>query len=105
MPDNCTLRCGAGFELGPCADMCVAVTAEVEVVDTVNTGSDIVQAVIAESDLMNMLMYVLMSAATLVLVSYAVYLSVQLVTRGHRSLSSVNLARDYQPVPATLDME
>ena len=85
--------------------MCAAVTAEVEVVDTVNTGSDIVQAVIAESDLMNMLMYVLMSAATLVLVSYAVYLSVQLVTRGHRSLSSVNLARDYQPVPATLDME
>ena len=85
--------------------MCAAVTAELEVVDTVNTGSDIVQAVIAESDLMNMLMYVLMSAATLVLVSYAVYLSVQLVTRGHRSLSSVNLARDYQPVPATLDME
>lgn len=85
--------------------MCAAVTAEVEVVDTVNTGSDIVQAVIAESDLMNMLMYVLMSAATLVLVSYAVYLSVQLVTRGHRSLSSVNLARDYQPVPANLDME
>ena len=69
-------------------------------------GSDIVNAVIEESINMNIAVYIIMMFLTIILVSYAVYLSYQIVTKGsQRNLSSVNLTHDYQPVPMSQDQD
>ena len=66
-------------------------------------GSDIVNAVMEESTNINIAIYIVMAILSVILVSYAVYLSYQIVTKANRSISQVNLAHDYQPVPVAIE--
>ena len=61
-------------------------------------GSDIVNAVIEESITMNIVIYIVMMIFTTMLVSYAVYLSWKIVTKGRQSLNNLSLTRGYEPV-------
>ena len=61
-------------------------------------GSDIVNAVIEESITMNIVIYIVMMIFTTMLVSYAVYLSWKIVTKGRQSLNNLSLTPGYEPV-------
>ena len=60
-------------------------------------------AVMKESTNINIAIYIVMAILSVILVSYAVYLSYQIVTKANRSISQVNLAHDYQPVPVAIE--
>ena len=61
-------------------------------------GSDIVNAIIAESITMNIVIYIVMVIGMTMLVSYAVYLSWKIVSQGRQSISALNINQGYQPV-------
>ena len=60
-------------------------------------GSDIVNAIMEESITMNIVIYIVMMIFTIVLVSYAVYLSWKIVT-ARQSLNNLSLTHGYEPV-------
>ena len=61
-------------------------------------GSDIVAAIIEESITRNIVIYIVILIFTVMLVSYAVYLSWKIVTKGRQSLNNLSLTHGYEPV-------
>ena len=103
---DCDEKCGLEVDIGPCKEYCDEINTTTEDPNHTLEGSDIVNAVMEESINMNIAVYIIMMFLTIILVSYAVYLSYQIVTKGsQRNLSTVNLTHDYQPVPVSQDQE
>ena len=103
---DCDEKCGLEVDIGPCKEYCDEINTTTEDPNHTLEGSDIVNAVMEESINMNIAVYIIMMFLTIILVSYAVYLSYQIVTKGsQRNLSTVNLTHDYQPVPVSQDHE
>ena len=99
--------CGGLYpSLEKCAKLCSDYLPVTEGSGDTLEGSDIVNAVMEESANINIAIYIIMIIFTVILVSYAVYLSYQIVTKANRSpssLSQVNLGHDYQPVPVSTE--
>ena len=91
LQDDCAVNCAEG-----CSQVCAEIST-LPGEDTVE-GSDIVNAVIEESITMNIVIYIVMMIFTTMLVSYAVYLSWKIVTKGRQSLNNLSLTPGYEPV-------
>ena len=91
LQDDCAVNCAEG-----CSQVCAEIST-LAGEDTVE-GSDIVNAVIEESITMNIVIYIVMMIFTTMLVSYAVYLSWKIVTKGRQSLNNLSLTPGYEPV-------
>ena len=84
-----------------CAESCSQICGEISSHDygeETLEGSDIVNAVMAESITMNIVIYIVILIFTIMLVSYAVYLSWKIVTKGRQSLNNLSLTPGYEPV-------
>jgi len=91
--------CGVSCEEG-CSQVCpeISTLADFDSGEETVEGSDIVNAIMEESITMNIVIYIVMMIFTVMLVSYAVYLSWKIVTKGRQSLNNLSLTHGYEPV-------